>query len=88
MKKIFKYELAITDRQNLTMPAGAQILTVQLQNEKVQLWALVSEDNPPKVHNIECYGTGHPIDKPNFLVHIASVQTNGGQFIWHFFERP
>jgi hypothetical protein len=86
MKKIFKYQLSVAFMQTVTMPAGAQILTIQVQGKTIQLWALVSEDEHPVDRKIECHGTGHPIKNPNDLTYIASVQTDGGQFIWHFFE--
>jgi hypothetical protein len=87
MKKIFKYELAITDSQTVTMPTGAEILTIQNQGPRIQLWALVAEGQPPVARKIECHGTGNPIQNANGLTYIASVQTHQGQFIWHFFER-
>lgn len=87
MKKIFKYELDITDHQTVTMPADAQILTIQNQGPRVQLWALVDPERPNVYRKIECHGTGNPIPQPNELTYIASVQTHQGQFIWHFFER-
>lgn len=32
MKKIYKYRIEVTDDQNIEMPVGAKILTVQTQN--------------------------------------------------------
>lgn len=31
MKKIYKYRIEVTDDQNIEMPVGAKILTVQTQ---------------------------------------------------------
>ncbi len=40
-KNIFKYTLHLNDSIKIKMPVGAEILTVQLQYGKPQLWALV-----------------------------------------------
>lgn len=41
MKTIYKYPLDVTDRQVIAMPEDAEILTVQVQNGKPMLWAVV-----------------------------------------------
>ena len=38
MKKIYKYELEITEIQTVEMPVGAEILCVQFQDEALCLW--------------------------------------------------
>lgn len=44
-QRIYKYELQVTDNQNIMLPIGSKILTVQNQNEKACLWALVDPNN-------------------------------------------
>lgn len=86
MKKILKYHLTITDNQTVVMPEGAQILTIQMQSDNISLWALCPETKKMQPRHIECFGTGHPI--PNGIrTYIATIQSMGGSFIWHFFER-
>lgn len=87
MKKVFKFTLFLVDKQFVTMPKGAKILTIQPQGRSIQLWALVDESQPMIGRKIECYGTGHTIEDPNGLIYIASIQTHADSFIWHFFER-
>jgi hypothetical protein len=43
MIRVFKYQLAIADRQVLSMPKGAKILCVQIQRASPQIWALVDD---------------------------------------------
>lgn len=43
MKKIYKYAIEITDDQDIVMPVGAKILTVQNQNGVPCIWACISE---------------------------------------------
>lgn len=49
MKRIFKYQLEITDRQTILLPHDAEILSVQVQNQKPCLWAKVDEKMPPEM---------------------------------------
>lgn len=86
MKKILKYPLQITDDQTVVMPEGAQILTVAIQHGKVTLWALCPETRKVQPRKIEIFGTGNPI--PNGTrTYIGTVLMDGGQLVWHVFER-
>lgn len=87
MKKIFKYPVNITDSQNVVMPAGAEILTVQIQGRTPVLWALVDESGLPTQRRIEVHGTGNAIQNSTGLTYIGTIQTHEGQFVWHYFER-
>jgi hypothetical protein len=40
------------------MPAGASILTVQVQNKTITLWALVNTKNSESLRTFEIFGTG------------------------------
>jgi len=66
------------------MPAGAEILTVQMQHGLPTLWARVDTD-APKVHRaVACYGTGW--DGVERGAYIATVQYHDGT-VWHFFDQ-
>ena len=93
MKTIWKYELK-TDNQVLQMPKGAQILTVQIQNEIPCLWVLVNPEAEHQPRAIEIFGTGHDIEEytePEVYKinrkYIGTYQLRGGAFIAHVFER-
>lgn len=63
MKKIFKYVLEITDEQTIQMPVGAKVLSVQNQEGKPCLWALVDPEQTSKESiNVAMFGTGNPIE--------------------------
>lgn len=85
--KIWKFLLEIDDVQNVTMPAGARILTAQLQGEALCLWALCDEQAPKVKRAIRIYGTGHPLPL-NPGEYIATFQLNHGALIFHVFEIP
>ena len=87
---IWKFSLQITDRQTVTMPVGANILSVQDQAGGLQLWAIVNPDAEREQRVIEIIGTGNPmvdIEKEDLArFHIATVQVRGGALVWHVFE--
>lgn len=84
MKKVFKYVIAVTDQQIVMMPAGAQILTVKLQNGQLCLWALVDPEMPEKPRRIYVHGTGHDV-RPD-AKYIGTVMYAGDSLVFHVFE--
>ncbi len=81
MKTIHKYPLKIAEQQTGLLPAGAELLAIQLQGEQLCLWARINLDGPVAKRTLLMCGTGQPApDGP----HIATVQT--GDFVWHFFD--
>lgn len=85
--KIYKYELEVTDKQTLQLPQLSKILSIQVQDDNIMLWALVNDKCILRQDNrfIECYGTGHEIDDVSELTFLATIQYSFG--VWHFFER-
>ena len=88
MKTIWKFELKITDIQEMSMPKGSAILSVQAQNNKPYLWALVEPEESIETIIIETFGTGNPImdsigDPRKF---VGTYQLENGAFIGHVFE--
>lgn len=81
---IYKYQLEITDVQNVVMPKDAKILSVQVQLGALCLWAAVETSNKPKSRNIWIYGTGNPALGVMNKRHIGTVQD--GPLVWHVFE--
>jgi len=82
---IWKWTLTIDDKQILTIPKGAQFLTVQTQNGSPQIWALCDETAPKVMRSIAIYGTGHPIPK-NPGQYIATFQLVNLGLVFHVFE--
>ena len=82
---IHKYPLSIVDQQYLTMQSGATILSVQIQNAQLFLWALVDKDSHQVKRVINIIGTGNPIME-NPGIFISTVQTFGGALVWHVFD--
>jgi len=84
MKKIYKYRLeGILDIQIIRMPESAHILTVQIQNNKITLWATVNPDNLMTDRKFVVVGTGGEFNDDD-ASYIGTVQAMG--LVWHIFE--
>ena len=69
MKKIFKYELSIKEKQSIELPINAQIIRVDDVDGKFFLWAIVTppnedEEAETETRFLEFYKTGQPITTP------------------------
>lgn len=90
-KRIWKYPLRTTDRQEVEMPAGASILHVGVQDGTVCLWAMVEPPTVPggsdEERTIWIVGTGNPVPDEVLLHsnHLGTVQQ--GPFVWHVYEQ-
>lgn len=71
---------------SLGMPKGAQILTVQMQADTANIWALVDPTAPAVSRRFILYGTGHDVtDRP--LKYIGTFQPmSNGELVFHLFE--
>jgi hypothetical protein len=87
MKKIFRYPLETIDTQFIELPLGAEILTAQIQDNQLCLWAMVntSPDAITKNRRIEIVGTGYPVPAGE-LKYISTFQIMDGSLIFHVFE--
>ena len=89
MKTIWKFNIVTTDRQTVSMPRGAEILTVQVQNGAVCLWAKVDTEAPSQLRDIETFGTWHPMAEESGArrQYIGTYQLRrGGDLVFHVFE--
>lgn len=84
---IWKFQLELKDYQQIEMPTSSDILTAQIQNSYITIWALVCDFNPKEKRIFEIYGTGLPFPNNNQegdRTHISSMQS--GPAVWHLFE--
>lgn len=86
MQVIYKYDLTLAGYQELTLPRNARILTADLQDCELKLWAIVDSENPARKIGIHILGTGSivPEIERGFLKHLNTIQQEG--FVWHIFE--
>lgn len=88
MLTIFKYPVLIEDHFTLELPKDARILTVQIQRETPQLWALVDSETEKETRYFRLSGTGHPLGEDYLRItnYIGTFQMENGALVFHLFE--
>ena len=81
--KIFKYPLKVVDCQEIELPHDYQLLTVQMQGGKPQLWARVTPDRPTVKLKIWTVGTGHEFNIK--AEYVGTYQLHKGALVFHVF---
>lgn len=84
MRVIYKYILQLTGDQYVLMPQGAKILSCQLQQGAICLWAEVETDVELVKRRFSILGTGQRIEQLVNRQFITTVQQ--GSLVWHVFE--
>lgn len=84
--RIFKYPITSDRFQPVWIQRGSKILSIQLLNGELQLWALVDPAQPMEIRQLARYYTGStdvPTDPGEY---IATVQSEHGDHVDHFFD--
>jgi hypothetical protein len=87
MKTIWKFPLQVTDSQDINVPIGAKILSLQMQAGVPCIWALVDPKAGTYPMTIVMYGTGHEIHDMNSLHYLGSFQLYAGALVFHAFQQ-
>jgi len=82
MLEIWKYTLH-PGVQDVAMPEDSLVLTVQLQQGIITLWARVKPSAPTSIRTFVVLGTGQPFANDR-LVYIGTVQDHW--LVWHVLE--
>ncbi len=85
MNSIYKFPLNINAPIEIDMPIGAQILTIETQNNEPQMGALVETLEEPETRFFKVVSTGDPIECEGELVYLGSFIIDDG-LIRHVFE--
>ncbi len=83
---VWKFPLQVADVQQVLMPQGARLLTVQVQDDTPCLWAVVDPASRPVVRWIHTAGTGHTWPAKSLSEHISTYQLHGGALVFHVFD--
>jgi hypothetical protein len=89
MTTIWKYTLMGSNPVEIKVPEGAKILCAQSQFDDPTIWVKVDPMAPMEKRAFAVIGTGHEIPQvidDNIKAYIGTVQTDGGNFIFHVFE--
>ena len=81
---VYKYPIPIEANFTIKMPAGAEILHVDTQDNKGFIWARVDPEPCSEFRYFHLRGTGHPIDGSS--THLGSFQLHDGALVFHLFE--
>ena len=84
-KRIYKYPLQVTDEQEIRAPIGMKPLSVQVQNGRPFLWALVDPGAGDVMHSVYVHGTGHELAGNYADRFVGTFQLEGGAFVGHVF---
>jgi len=84
MKKIFKYELMLTDEVFITSRKNAKLLSVQVQHGKLCAWFEVDTKSSSVSHRFTLVGTGHEVPE-NVGQYVTTVQLGGGSLVLHVY---
>jgi hypothetical protein len=87
MKTIWKYRLNENlENKVISVPQGAEFLSVQKQGESLCLWYLVNPEALKEERKISIVGTGHTLPESFHGVYLGTVQYAEGSLIWHIFD--
>lgn len=85
MRTIWKFAIPIDDVAEISMPAAAEILSIQMQGGMLTAWAIVHEGSENATRRFYVVGTGNPLPTPAWSSRfLATVQD--GAFVWHVFD--
>lgn len=85
--QIWKFTLKGLKKETVKMPKGAVVLSVQVQMEKICVWAEVSEMAIKEDRIFETFGTGDdiPCGMGVQRKYVGTIQDNG--YVGHVYER-
>ena len=81
---IYKYELEVADWQDVKMPLGGEILSIQLQGAKPTIWVKLAPHQPVGERRLRIVGTGHSFVDALIGDYVGTIQSDG--FVWHLFD--
>ncbi len=87
MKRIYKYPVSLADSFNVFLPTDAQVLTVQVQYDKPQMWVLLAPEEMTVSREFCLIDTSRDIPDADNLQYIGTFQLQGGALVFHLFER-
>ena len=84
MAAVWKFEIPINDEFEIQMPRNAELLHVEVQNDKGFLWARVAPERHNEQRKFYLRGTGHPVDMD--CEYVGSFMLRNGALVFHLFE--
>lgn len=88
MRTIWKFQLGDVDnafRTDVEMPVDAKILSVAVQNDLIQVWAMVDSEAPKRRRRFSIRGTGHQCHDGDGE-YVGTAMFHGGRYVFHVFD--
>jgi len=85
-RTIWKVVLKVTDVQEISVPAGAELLCAREQREDICVWFRCDPSAAIEPRKIAIVGTGNPAPADGRYLGTASLR--GGQLMFHVFAWP
>ncbi|MGV7002537.1 DUF7352 domain-containing protein [Priestia megaterium] len=89
MYSVWKFPLVADHSQQLDLPLGSKVLSVESQGDDIVIYALVNTEQTEKeVKEIRAYGTGHDI--PNDIIEYTFLGTTklyNDSMVFHIFYK-
>lgn len=82
MSVIWKFGVEVGVGQVVPMPDGAHILSAQMQDDKICIWANVEPNRSNRGRVVHVVGTGWDLDHSG--LYVGTVQA--GPLVWHVFD--
>ncbi len=87
-RSIYRYKIDIANTQTLTLPKGAEILSVINHFGDVCIYAIVdTETTEREEYALQCYSTGYTIRHDDSYKFLGTVVMLDGNFIYHVFYK-
>ena len=88
MKTIYKYELEITDTQEISIPPDAAIFHCHMQGGSLCVWARTDSTAVGAPRTFYIFGTGHNLTRlPDSALYVGTAHDPRG-FVWHVWVAP
>lgn len=94
MRRVWKFPIPLFDADGetvaVTMPVGARVLHLGLQQGRPCLWAEVDPENDVVARTIQIVATGYS-DVPEIGIYLGTLQmrpARGGEIVFHFYLLP
>lgn len=85
MRTIYKYPIAAPFLNELDLPVGAEVISVETVQDVICVYAIVDTDvRETEVHKFWIFGTGHPMPKELKAKFICTVLQD--IYVFHVFE--
>ena len=84
--EIWKFPFPLGDAVTVRIPAGARLLSAQVQNGTPCVWALVQPDAGLVDRTLYIRGTGHSASGMAVLPFVDTFQLRGGDLVFHVFD--